>query len=212
MKNLLIIFIKYPALGEVKTRLAKSIGKPQAKIIYEHLVSDLLENTDDNHFERVLFVDPKYKISDYQNFFGKFDYRYQAGEDLGERMDKAFEYSFGLGYQNIILIGSDIPLLDSTYIKSCFNKLEQEEAIVGPTIDGGYYLIGFSKSSYTPKIFYNISWSEPTVYNETITRLKDLNVSIAKTWFDIDLQKDLLRYQTIGMKKRISELSELEIL
>lgn len=212
MINLLIAFIKHPTPGGVKTRLASEIGASKATIIYEHLVIDLLSHTTSNNYDRAIFVDPKHQISRYQSSFGDLNYHYQNGDNLGERMNNAFNYNFALGYENIILIGSDIPLLDSKYIEKCFDQLSSSDAIIGPTIDGGYYLIGFSKKTYTPKVFLDMLWSESSVYDNTINKLKHLNVSIAQKWFDIDVNSDLLRYQNIGMKKRISELSELELL
>ena len=141
-KSLLIVFVKTPVIGKVKTRLAKTVGDNKAFDVYKQLV-DITEEASlkvqaDKH---IYFSDVviNSKWVDELKFV-------QEGENLGERMLNAFDYGFKQGYEKIILIGSDLPDISPEIIENGFEKLDKNEVVFGPAEDGGYYLVGMTKS------------------------------------------------------------------
>ena len=117
----------------------------------------------------------------------------QKGTNLGDKMENALADTFAAGYERALLIGSDLPDLPSGIIETAFTGLEQCSAAIGPSRDGGYYLIGFTAAGFTPQIFHGIPWSTNQVFDLTLNRFKDHHVSYhtLPVWQDIDTQKDL---------------------
>ena len=123
------------------------------------------------------------------------DYLYmpQKGEDLGERMRNGFIQTFAEGFKRVILIGSDIPGLPLEFIEEAFTSLRDKDAVIGPSLDGGYYLIGFRNKTFSPKVFEGIPWSTEKVFEETMKVLEKerLTVHTLPRWRDIDTIEDL---------------------
>lgn len=182
-RQLLIVFVKNLTLGKVKTRLAKTIGDINAFNIYKELVSITEHVTSNVQFERHIYfsneiIDTKW-ISD-KKFI-------QTEGDIGERMLNAFTDGFNKGFEQIILIGSDLPTISEQIINSGFEALNHSDVVFGPAQDGGYYLVGMNKLPTT--LFNNKPWSQPSLLQET---LKDLNnYSLLKELNDIDTIEDL---------------------
>lgn len=196
MKDLLIVFIKYPEPGRVKTRLGRQIGYEQAALLYEELVKQQIRDLDGNSYDLAYYVDDNQPLEQYRLKFGSnLNFFMQKGKDLGERMACAFEESFGRHYERVILMGSDIPLVSGSDVTLFFNHLLTHQMVIGPAEDGGYYMIGCQKGISVGPLFENIAWSTPDVFKTTLARASDLNVKIEKTWFDIDNQEDLKLYQ-----------------
>lgn len=187
-KNLLIVFVKNIILGKVKTRLAKTISDVGAFNIYSELVA-ITENASqevdvDRHiyFSDVI-IPSKWKKD--QKFV-------QQGNNLGERMQNAFQHGFEKGYENIILIGSDLPSISKEIIDTGFKKLNNNDVVFGPAEDGGYYLIGMSKMNTS--VFENKPWSQSELLDVTLGELKEQQQKIGqiKTLNDIDTFEDLI--------------------
>jgi len=189
-KDAIIIFLKYPELGRTKTRLAKTIGDKNALKVYEELLKHTNLITKDLKADKYLFYD---KVSENKMPWGDDAYftAYQIEGDLGRRMQDAFELLFSKGYERVVIIGSDCYELNQTIIEDAFNALQNEDAIVGPAKDGGYYLLGLKKM--IPELFTNMPWSTNEVFTKTIGVLKNLNVSyhIGPVLSDIDTVDDL---------------------
>jgi rSAM/selenodomain-associated transferase 1 len=189
-KNLLIIFVKNIKLGKVKTRLAKTVGDDNAFKVYKALV-EVTENATSN-----INVDKRIYFSDaiidekWPNDFKAV----QKGNDLGERMSNAFKDGFTSGYDNIVLIGSDLPNISEDIIIHGFDSIKSKDIVFGPAEDGGYYLVGFSK--FHNCVFENKAWSTSNLLKETLTELnqKNIDVSIIVTFNDIDTFEDLQAY------------------
>jgi glycosyltransferase A (GT-A) superfamily protein (DUF2064 family) len=100
---------------------------------------------------------------------------------------------FTEGFQNVVLMGSDSPDLPEDYIKQAFITLQTKDVVLGPTIDGGYYLIGFKKTTFTPSVFEEIHWSSPLVFQETSMKIRQAHRSIGflPVWSDVDTFTDL---------------------
>jgi glycosyltransferase A (GT-A) superfamily protein (DUF2064 family) len=108
-------------------------------------------------------------------------------------MKNSFADAFTKGLQNVVLMGSDSPDLPEDYIKQAFITLQTKDVVLGPTVDGGYYLIGFKNTTFTPSAFEEIHWSSPLVFQETVTKIQQAHRSIGllPVWSDVDTLTDL---------------------
>ena len=186
----LIIFVKNLELGKVKTRLAKSIGEEQALGIYHKLLLYTKEITKGLNADKAVYYSEHVDNNDlWDNML--FSKALQQGEDLGERMQNAFADAFAQGKQQVIIIGSDCLELETYMIKEAFAVLENNDVVLGPTKDGGYYLIGMTK--FLPTLFEGKNWSTEDLLMDTILDLKKMNAKyyLLKTLNDIDTIDDL---------------------
>lgn len=192
MKTLLI-FIKNPQLGKVKTRIAETAGVERALQIYLELLRHTRALALGVDARRLLFYSDFIAETDdwHSNDFQKL---IQKGDDLGERMQQAFQESFSLGASKVVIIGSDCALLTSEIIETAFQKLTEVPFVIGPATDGGYYLLGMN--AYLPDVFENIAWSTEAVLPATLERIEQMQ----KDYFllpelpDIDYESDWLQY------------------
>lgn len=193
--NLLIIFIKAPGPGDVKTRLLPYFTSHQATMLYRSMVTDLLSHfSNPSGFEVRLMYWPPDAQKEIRNWLGtEWDAVPQTKGDLGEKMQQAFHRALAEGYQKVVLIGSDLPMLDQDTIHDALHCLEEFDAVVGPTDDGGYYLIGARKA--LPGLFRNIKWSSNRVLDQSLGNAQEahITVSLLEEKFDIDRYEDVLR-------------------
>ncbi|MDP6154729.1 MAG: TIGR04282 family arsenosugar biosynthesis glycosyltransferase [Candidatus Thermoplasmatota archaeon] len=193
-ENLVIIFIKCPLVGTVKTRLSKTIGEKMARELYMRFVLDIIASLEGTNIPFVIYYTIDSCEETMVNWIGK-DYRYhvQEGIDLGNRIINSFNNAFSEGYERVILMASDSPDLPPNIIKNSFEFLRLNDAVIGPAEDGGYYLVGFRKETFTHTIFRGIEWSSGTEFRETMNKLKEkgASVHILPEWYDIDRYEDL---------------------
>jgi len=194
-KNHLNIFIKYPATGKVKTRLAKEIGDELALKFYKNSVEYLVKTLDSASFTTNLFIDPFIKKNDFQAWLGTHNFFPQKGKDLGERMANCMKTSFEAGAEKTVIIGSDIPEITIKTALDSFKDLSQSKIVIAPSGDGGYSLIGLT-SLAAITIFKDINWSTNSVFDETLLRIRELDIKshILPTLEDIDLYEDLEKF------------------
>ena len=190
MRQALIIFIRNPVLGEVKTRLSKSIGDHKTLEVYNLLLQHTEAITYGLSCDKFLYYsgDPNPHDSwDNKRYVKKK----QHPGSLGEKMFHAFQDSFDKGYKQVIIIGSDCLELDEEQINNAFQSLQEEQIVIGPATDGGYYLLGMN--SLHPALFVNKQWSSDTVYEDTLADIKaaGLTVTILRELNDIDEEADL---------------------
>jgi rSAM/selenodomain-associated transferase 1 len=192
----LLFFIKNPEKGKVKSRLAAVIGDDSAVSLYKNLVAQMLSTLKEGTFPLYICFFPKSAQTPIKNWLGR-EYRYvpQNGKDLGERMRNGFIDGFAMGYKRVVLIGSDIPDLPMKYIEEAFKSLKEVDAVIGPAFDGGYYLIGFNQSTFSPQVFEGIAWGTKTVFDETMKKLKRFRRVVYTLPYqrDIDTAEDLKR-------------------
>ncbi|MBI2257577.1 MAG: TIGR04282 family arsenosugar biosynthesis glycosyltransferase [Flavobacteriia bacterium] len=193
--NALIIFIKNPILGKVKTRLAADIGEEKALQIYKECIQlTLKECTSFPKIETFIF------FSDFiEESFENQDHCFvQKGDDLGEKMKNAFKKMFDLNYKNVMIIGSDLPQINKKLITNGFNCLQKNDVVIGPSIDGGYYLLAMK--NLHDFLFEDMTWSNSEVFNKTISKLKNNNLSLSllETHRDLDNFRDLLYFMKKG--------------
>lgn len=166
--NLLIIFGKYPEAGQVKTRLAKSIGDSKAAEAYKRLMDFTLDVSSKVDCDVCLCYAGDKTVEEWNEKVTQVET--QEGNDLGERMITAFDKGFSAGYERIVLIGSDCAELREGIIEEAFEALEYNEVTIGPAEDGGYYLIGTNQS--LPVLFTNMEWSTDEVFETTFHRIR----------------------------------------
>ena len=191
----LVMMVKDPERSKVKTRLAASFDEDKVRKLYKCFVSDLLPVLANGDWEFKVAFHPPGSQDTVREWLGPHvPLIEQTGNDLGERMENIFTSLFReQGYSRIILTGSDCPDLTSDIPSEAFAFLDGKGAVVGPALDGGYYLIGFEKDSFVPEIFHNITWSTPTVYEATVNILlpKRCVVHTLPSMSDIDTPEDL---------------------
>lgn len=189
-KELLIIFYRNPELGKVKTRLAASIGDEKALAIYLKLSAHTRDVTENLTMDKALYYSDFTDREDNWSLT-HFKKEIQTGRDLGERMRNAFASGFEQGYQKIVIIGTDCFELTPEIIKQSFERLDHHDTVIGPALDGGYYLLGMKK--LIPEVFRNKAWSTESVCTETMKDFERLNLgySLSPPLRDVDEVKDL---------------------
>ena len=187
----LVIFVRNPISGQVKTRLAKDIGDERALEIYQQLLQHTLEITRSLSFRKFIYYADE--VSDYDLWsVPGYTKRKQNGNDLGERMLNSFKELFDQGFTQIIIIGSDCLQLKMETLEEAIALLESNNAVIGPARDGGYYLLGLTK--FYPELFIKKPWSTDKVFAKTIEDFIDLGISYAflEELSDIDTVADLI--------------------
>ena len=176
MKQAVIIFVRNPQMGKVKTRLAATLGGEKALAIYKELLQHTKEITAPITADKYVFYFNEIAANDLWNDAGFFK-RLQSNDELGRKMENAFGELFDKGYKKILIIGSDCLQLTTLIIEEAFILLNNNDAVIGPAKDGGYYLLGMKK--LIGLVFENKQWSTDTVFDETIHDLKADNFSFA---------------------------------
>ncbi|MDG1872407.1 MAG: TIGR04282 family arsenosugar biosynthesis glycosyltransferase [Mariniblastus sp.] len=222
--NQLGLFAKFWQPGAVKTRLGVKIGNAAACRLYRCFLFHLLEQLANCGHERDVVFSPRCRESDFQNSVSAaWGFCPQTDGDLGDRMGNYFRIRFkGSSSEKygqlkkatkVVVIGADCPLLSSKVIDQAINMLDQVPVVLGPSQDGGYFLIGMRERCYD--VFQGVHWSSPSVLDQTIERLTH-----AKTAFglldkmnDIDELDDLRLLsaqlqQPIGFKNKYQHLRE----
>lgn len=185
----LLIFTRNPVPGKCKTRLAATIGEKAALDIYVFLLRHTAAQcTGLEGVQKMVYFSESPGdgvIWDTEIF----EYRLQQGTDLGMRMQHAFEDAFKSGYGEIIVIGSDLLDLSTADLENAFELLSDNEAVLGPAQDGGYYLLGLTQP--VPGIFHNKSWGTKTVLKDTLGDLKNFRTALLPVRNDIDQYEDI---------------------
>ncbi|MDF9800065.1 rSAM/selenodomain-associated transferase 1 [Catalinimonas alkaloidigena] len=186
----LIIFVKKPELGKVKTRLAKGIGAKKALEVYHKLLERTYAITQVLGYDKIVYYTPEvvyHDIWDEERYFKAL----QSEGDLGKRMLNAFEERFDASYKKACIIGSDCYELTTEIIEQAFAELDQHDVVIGPSTDGGYYLLGMKKLHSS--LFHDKNWSTSQVLEQTVETIKKRGLScyILPTLTDVDEEKDL---------------------
>ena len=188
-KNLLLIFTRNPELGKAKTRLAKTVGDETALEIYKFLLKRTRDVSAKVSSDKAVYYSVHIRENDIWDatIFQKYQ---QVGEDLGIRMLHAFKNGFEAGYEKVMIIGSDLYDLSAKNIENAFTALDENEVVLGPALDGGYYLLGMN--SLHAAVFKNKEWGTATVRKDTLDDLKDKKVKLLAVKNDIDVYEDIL--------------------
>ncbi len=195
MKRTLIVFVKWPRPGGVKTRLSADLGPEAAAAVYRALAEAEISGTRPmaGEYDRILFYAPAEAAADVAKWLPGERLLPQHGADLGARMLAAFDAAFAAGADQVAIVGTDVPWVSRQTVLEAFEALEQHDAVIGPCDDGGYYLLALSRRA--PRLFQDIAWSTPGVLAATRDRGRDLGLRVGSlgTLPDIDTLADVLR-------------------
>lgn len=188
----LVVLAKYWRPGAVKTRLAADLGAEQAAGLYREFLRTILVRFREIAEHRILAVTPESRLGEFDRFataqagHESWHITPQGAGDLGQRMRRLFVQAFASGAERVVLLGSDSPNLPCEIIQRAFEMLEEKSVVLGPTADGGYYLVGAREK--TPDIFNRVSWSTSTVWSDTVLRLKQAGTLFGESpiWYDVD--------------------------
>ena len=197
------LFMKSPDSGRAKRRLRPVLSEEAITRLCEAFAGDLLQKLEAVPCgKKVIAYAGNLSPAFMQQRTSTFSFYVQSGRDLGERLQNYFRFSFSEGTTKSVVIGSDSPTLPRAYVEEAFRGLDRFEAVLGPSEDGGYYLIGMRR--FIPELFQGISWGTERVFEETLKRLKPDRVGILNRWYDVDTPTDLKRLQDDldEMKKR----------
>ncbi|MGB9716346.1 MAG: TIGR04282 family arsenosugar biosynthesis glycosyltransferase [Thermodesulfovibrionales bacterium] len=208
------IFFRVPHFGKVKKRLANDTGKHFALKAYKSMLKETFENVSglkgidiygfydgELSSENCLLNSDNASIDPFKKGVPLIP---QKGNNLGERMYNAIQLLLNTGYQKVSLIGADSPDLPVSFIDMAFRKLDLYDLVIGPTEDGGYYLIGMKKP--LDEIFKSIQWGQDTVLKDTISNALNLGISyfLLPEWYDIDEIDNLKRWR-LNRRKSVSQ-------
>ncbi len=195
----LVIFAKAPIPGQVKTRLCPPLTPDEAATLHGSFVLDTLERTKlatttlKLPFDRYLACAPSsshvfFKIMEERQGVKTID---QVGDDLGARMNQVCESMFARGYSRVVMIGTDVPTVPLNHFAQAQDQLEHHDLVLGPALDGGYYLIGLKRK--TPELFTGIPWSTNQVLKLTQDKAATMGLKTAllELWRDVDTIADL---------------------
>jgi rSAM/selenodomain-associated transferase 1 len=187
-ENLLLVFTRNPVLGRCKTRLAKTVGNENALAIYKILLKHTGEELKELAYDTAVYYSEEIIENDLLlgNNHAKF---IQNGDDLGLRMFDAFKNSFRNGYKKVVIIGCDIIDLKAKHISQAFDALDNNDVVMGPAEDGGYYLLGMNELHRS--VFLNKDWGTESVREQTLRDLLDQKIAILEMLNDIDVYEDL---------------------
>ena len=196
MRDAIIIFAKNPVKGKVKTRLAADIGEDQALSAYRQLMAYTEKIISSLTINRYIYFSDQIEAKGIWSD-KRYQKKIQCRGHLGKRMSKAMEEQLKT-HQKVLLIGTDCPLLTVDIIKQALECLDRADLVIGPSEDGGYYLIG-SKKPHREDVFKNIDWSTGHVLQQTIANAvkKQLSYSLLPLLYDIDTVED---WNRIGRK------------
>ena len=195
----LIIFYKNPTLGRVKTRLAATIGNQEALSAFLHLADHTRAACDElADIEKYVFYSDQVPAEPNTWPENNYQKRLQIGTDLGQRMKQAFAELREIGHTHIAIIGTDCPYITPELLQTAFKILKKHDAIIGPSTDGGYYLLGLRCAA--PELFDDIAWSTSQVLPQTLMRIFDLEMSNAllPTLTDIDEAAEWQAYLSLS--------------
>lgn len=186
----LIVFLKTPKAGRVKTRLGREIGVGRAAALFRQMVSMTLAQAANGPWRKIIAVDPPGDIENWRRAWPRcFELVAQSNGILGERMKSAMR-SAPKG--PVVIIGADAPSLRAAHIRQSFNQLGSADAVFGPAADGGYWLIGLARRRPAPALFSNVRWSSSFALADTIDSLPaTFRTAFLTTLRDLDDARDL---------------------
>ena len=190
--KLLGMFAKYWEPGQVKTRLAATLGEQPSARVYQVFVETLIHRLADVADHRILAFAPPDREHNFRRVQETWDLQRQLDPgDLGDRMQDFFETALRDGFDRVVLIGSDSPDLPVDVLHQAFEQLGDHDVVLGPSLDGGYYLIG--AAGQVPSVFDGMPWSSPELWETTVRRLTEqqCRFAVLPTWYDVDTLADL---------------------
>lgn len=198
--NALLVVAKRPFPGQTKTRLTPPLSAWDAARLYECMLRDTIHLMEQvSKVDRYIAYLPETDEGYFRDLAPNFNRILQVGDDLGSRLDHSLTHCLSMGYQRVAIMNSDGPTLPPLYLASAFEILKDKADIVlGPSQDGGYYLIGLKKPA--PRLLREVRMSTPYVLNETLAIAVEegLRIALLPAWYDVD--------DTVSLSQLIDEL------
>lgn len=194
MKEALLLFAKVPRPGAVKTRLTPVLSPAEAARLYAAFLQDVLRHVVRLEADVHLFVAPPLPNGQFDGLPQDVQVHEQKGEDLSARLRNGFRYAFDEGYERVVVLGTDHPTLPPAFVRQAFRSLDDSGTIcIGPTDDGGFYLLGMN--ALFSQLFEDMSYSHSRVFADTLARAErtDACVTVLPKWYDVDTPEDLDR-------------------
>ncbi len=192
MKHALLVIAKRPAAGQTKTRLSPPLSLAHAAALYECFLRDTLDVARRvPNVTRFINYLPREAENYFRSLAPDFDLLLQAGDDLGARLDFALTRCLTNGFARAVIMDSDSPTLPAEYIARAFELLAENDVVLGPCRDGGYYLIGLKKPA--PRLLLEVKMSTPFVVRDTLelARQENLRTAVLPEWYDVDTMNEL---------------------
>ena len=204
-KQTLLVVAKQPAPGQTKTRLCPPLTPNQAASLYDCFLRDTLDTMRQvPNAQRVIGYLPDGAVDYFHQLAPDMGLAFQHGDSLGERLDHLLTETLTGGSQKAVVMDSDSPTLPADYLCRAFGLLDDADVVLGPTRDGGYYLIGLKQPQ--PHLLRQVQMSTPHVLSDTLTLAEStgLTVSLLPAWYDVDTIEDLyqLADETAGLSDR----------
>ncbi len=195
----IVLFAKAPISGMVKTRLQPQISPGHSAMLQEAMIKDAIAKMDGiKKVEKFIYFWPKEEKSIFESLVANLSFKLccQRGVDLGEKMENSFKYLFRQGFSKILIIGVDSPTFPVEYINKAYEKLNKTELVIGPSADGGYYLIGLKEKAYP--LFSGVEWgsSKVLLQTEELIRKHKIKLSLLPVHYDIDTFEDIIFLRT----------------
>ncbi len=202
MRRAILLFLKHPEPGRVKTRLAVTLGTAEAAAIYRRLVAEVCRQMPSEGESILVFFDPPERQQEVESWLGvllphrQCHFHPQTEGDLGTRLERAFATAFAAGYERVAVVGSDCIEITPGIFAETWQALAKSDVVLGPAEDGGYYLLGLKAPA--PELFRGIAWSSNAVLSQTLerSRLAGLHVSLLPELCDVDTEDDWWRAQS----------------
>jgi uncharacterized protein len=197
MRCKILFFTKFPYPGRVKSRLSKRLGEDKAAQIYRLLLLKNWQNILQTNLPFSIEFSPTESLADFKTLLGfQHEYNTQSGEDIGRRMANAFTTCFQQEYDAAILIGGDLPQMSVKLLLEAAHSLNNSDAVLGPSEDGGYYLIGFRQECFDLNYFVGVKWSTDTVFQQTKDKIHESGktLHLIDKFNDIDDFDDVKKY------------------
>ena len=198
MRRAILLFVKYPEPGKVKTRLAATLGAEMAADIYRRLVAAVVAGLPDGD-DLIVVFDPPERRAQVEEWLQSLlaerraDFTAQAAGDLGVRLERAFADAFDQGFGKVAVIGSDCIELSPATFSETWQALETHDAVLGPSVDGGYYLLALRQPCAA--LFHGVAWSTDAVRAQTRARAQAAGLAVHELAAlpDIDTEADWRR-------------------
>ena len=188
MSTCAVLFAKKPVPGTVKTRLQSHLSASEAARLYEAMLLDCaIALHETQAAAKVVAFTPAHAEDALRTLLapiGTFEYVPQPEGNLGQRMEGLMQWAFARGAERVVIIGSDSPSLPARYIDEGLALLREKEVVLGPSTDGGYYLVGRRKGE--SRIFQDVAWSTGMVFEQTLARLGTQTLGLLPPWYDVD--------------------------
>lgn len=210
-----LLFVRVPELGRVKTRLERGMDGATVLRLYQCFVQDIIETLGTGGYRLTVFFTPSHGESAVRTWLGNtLPIRAQVGNNLGDRMRNAFSDAFARDVEQAVLLGSDLPDIDTRIIDTSFEFLGKTDGVVGPARDGGYYLIGLRKDMFNGDLFSGIDWGTASVFRQTMEQFRaaGLRARILPARQDIDTPNDLVAFYRRSKVNGLTHLKTMKFL